>query len=151
MLKNIHPLLNAELLSVLAEMGHGDDLVLVDRNFPARSVANETASRVLIRVDGCTIPDMARAILSVFPLDSFVSQPIDRMEVVDAPDELPRVQREFQAIATAAHGSPIEMESLERLAFYEAARQAYAVVATGEERPYGCFILKKGVIFPDAG
>ncbi len=149
MLKNIDPLLNADLLFVLAQMGHGDDLVLVDRNFPARSVAASTTSGSLIRADGSDIPAMARAIFSVFPLDSFVGAPISRMEVVGAPDDIPEVQRDLQQIAHAAEGSPVTMAALDRMAFYAAAKNAFAVVATCEARPYGCFILKKGVIFPD--
>ncbi len=149
MLKNIDPLLNADLLFVLAQMGHGDDLVLVDRNFPARSVAASTTSGTLIRADGSDIPAMARSIFSVFPLDSFVGAPISRMEVVGAPDDIPDVQRDLQQIAHAAEGSPVTMAALDRMAFYATAKNAFAVVATSEARPYGCFILKKGVIFPD--
>lgn len=142
MLKNIDPLLNADLLQVLAAMGHGDDIALVDRNFPAASTA-----RRLIRLDGVDAVSAGRAILSVFPLDSFVDHPALRMQMVGKPDEVPPVQQEFQRIIDAAEGRPWPMGSLERFAFYEAARQAFAVVATNESRPYGCFLLKKGVIF----
>jgi len=142
MLKNIDPLLNADLLHVLAAMGHGDDLALVDRNFPA--LAN---ARRLIRLDGADIATAGRAILSVYPLDSFVDHPVMRMQMVGKPDEVPPVQQDFQKIIDAAEGRHWPMGSIERFAFYEAARQAFAVVATGENRPYGCFLLKKGVIF----
>jgi L-fucose mutarotase len=142
MLKNIDPLLNADLLQVLAAMGHGDDIALVDRNFPAASTA-----RRLIRLDGADVVSAGRAVLSVFPLDSFVDHPVLRMEMVAKPDEVPPVQQDFQKIIDAAEGRPWPMGSLERFAFYEAARQAFAVVATNESRPYGCFLLKKGVIF----
>jgi len=142
MLKNIDPLLNADLLHVLAAMGHGDDLALVDRNFPA--LAN---ARRLIRLDGADIITAGRAILSVYPLDSFVDHPVMRMQMVGKPDEVPPVQQDFQKIVDAAEGRHWPMGSIERFAFYEAARQAFAVVATGESRPYGCFLLKKGVIF----
>ena len=148
MLKNIDPLLNADILTILAEMGHGDDLVLVDRNFPARSVADETSSGILVRQDATDIPQMAMAILSVLPLDSFVDQPICRMEVVGSPDEIPEVAADMQKVADTAEGKPVAIASIERMAFYDAAKNAFAVIATGEERPYGCFILKKGVIFP---
>jgi L-fucose mutarotase len=142
MLKNIHPLLNADLLQVLAAMGHGDDLALVDRNFPAAANA-----RRLIRLDGTDIMTAGRAILSVYPLDSFVDHPVKRMQMVGKPDEVPAVQQDFQKVIDAAEGRSWPMGSLERFAFYEAARQAFAVVATSESRPYGCFLLKKGVIF----
>ncbi len=148
MLKNINPLLNSQLLAVLAEMGHGDDLVLVDANFPARSVANMTSSGVLVQQDASDVINMARAILSVYPLDSFVDKPLLRMQVVGAPDEIPEVQAEMQQVANQAEGKSITIGGIERMAFYTAAKSAYAVVATGETRPYGCFILKKGVIFP---
>jgi len=142
MLKNIDPLLNADLLHVLAAMGHGDDLALVDRNFPATAHA-----RRLIRLDGADVVAIGRAVLSVFPLDSFVTHPVLRMQMVGKPDEVPPVQQDFQKIVDAAEGRASPMGGLERFAFYEATRQAFAVIATGESRPYGCFLLKKGVIF----
>ncbi|MBX6322730.1 MAG: RbsD/FucU family protein [Rhodospirillaceae bacterium] len=141
MLKGIDPLLNAELLNILRAMGHGDELALVDRNFPAASVA-----RRLVRLDGVDIPRAARAILSVLPLDTFVDRPVRRMEVVGKPDEVPAVQREMQQIINEAEGRDCPMGSLERFAFYDQARTAFAVVATGESRAYGCFLLKKGVL-----
>lgn len=143
MLKSIDPLLNADLLYILRAMGHGDDLALVDRNFPAASVA----AKRLVRLDGVDIVTAGRAILSLFPLDSFVEAPVLRMQMVDRPNEIPPVQQEFQTIIDAAEGRAWPMGSLERFAFYEAAKQAFAVVATGESRAYGCFLLKKGVIF----
>ncbi len=142
MLKNIDPLLNADLLHVLAAMGHGDDIALVDRNFPATANA-----RRLIRLTGADVVAVGRAILTVFPLDSFVDHPVMRMQMVGKPDEVPPVQQDFQKIVDAAEGRPWPMGSIERFAFYETARQAFAVVATSESRPYGCFLLKKGVIF----
>ena len=142
MLKNIDPLLNADLLHVLAAMGHGDDIALVDRNFPATANA-----RRLIRLTGADVVTVGRAVLSVFPLDSFVDHPVRRMQIVGKPDEVPPVQQDFQKVVDAAEGRAWPMGSIERFAFYEAARQAFAVVATSESRPYGCFLLKKGVIF----
>jgi L-fucose mutarotase len=146
MLKSIDPLLNADLLYILRAMGHGDDLVLCDANFPAETVARHTTTGKLVRLDGIGVPRAARAILSVLPLDSFVEQPVLRMEVVGHPDEIPRVQQEMQAEIDRAEGRPLSMGSIERFAFYERAKQGFAVVATGEERGYGCFLLKKGVI-----
>jgi L-fucose mutarotase len=147
MLRGIDPILTGELLDVLASMGHGDDLVLADRNFPSDSVARETVTGQLIIDRGVDINRMAKAIFSVFPLDSFVDNPISRMEVIGKPGEVLQVHRDLLAAAEAAEGRPIGMASIERYAFYAAAKKAYAVVSTGETRPYGCFILKKGVIF----
>lgn len=149
MLKSIDPLLNAEVLAALRAMGHGDDLVLCDTNFPADSVARATVLGRLLRIDNVTAPRAARAILSVFPLDSFVDHPAERMEVVGGPEEIPEVQRELQAEIDRAEGRSWPMGSIERHAFYDRARKAYCVIATGERRFYGCFILKKGVIAPD--
>ena len=151
MLKHLDPLLNADVLFALRAMGHGDDLVLCDTNFPAESVARHTVLGRLLRIDGVTAPRAARAILSVMPLDSFVDHPALRMQVVDKPDEIPVVQGEMQAEIDRAEGRSWPMGSIERFAFYEAARKAYCVIATGELRFYGCFIFKKGVIPPPAG
>jgi L-fucose mutarotase len=145
MLKNIDPLLSGELLNVLRTMGHGDDIVLVDRNCPAASVAS---GKPVIRLDGVNVTQAAAAILSVLPLDTFVDQPVTRMQVVGEDESLmPEVQQEFAAVLLAANSDNAEMGSLERFAFYEIAKQAFAVVVTGESRGYGCFLLKKGVIF----
>ena len=147
MLKSIDPLLNADLLYVLRSMGHGDDLVLVDANFPSASVAGNCP---LIHLDGVDIPRAGKSILSVLPLDSFVDEPVRRMEVGGRPvDYLPIVQQEFQDIINESQGRNCPMGSIERFAFYEEARKAFAVVATGECRGYGCFLLKKGVILSD--
>ncbi|HET8728677.1 MAG TPA: RbsD/FucU family protein [Alphaproteobacteria bacterium] len=146
MLKTLDPLLNADLLHVLRAMGHGDELVLCDANFPAASIALHTATAKLIRLDGVGIRRAARAILSVLPLDTFVDQPVLRMEVVGQADEIPPVQQEMQAEIDLAEGRSWPMGSVERFAFYERAKSGFAVVATGEERGYGCFLLKKGVI-----
>jgi L-fucose mutarotase len=144
MLKNIDPLLSPELLRVLRAMGHGDTLCLVDANFPAQSVAGD---KPLIRLDGVGMKAAANAIFSVLPLDTFVAEPILRMEVVGEPDAWPPVQLEIKALSAQHYGSAAVMGSLERFAFYEAARQSYAVVCTGDARAYGCFLIRKGVIF----
>ena len=145
MLKNLDPLLNADVLYALRAMGHGDTLVLSDTNFPSDSVARKTVLRKLLRIDaGC--PRAARAILSVMPLDSFVEHAVSRMEVVGKPAEIPDVQREVQAEIDRAEGKPWPMGSIERMAFYEHARKAYCVITTAETRFYGCFIFTKGVI-----
>jgi L-fucose mutarotase len=150
MLKSIDPLLNADVLYALRAMGHGDDLVICDTNFPADSVARETVLGELLRIDNVSAARAARAILSVMPLDSFVDQPALRMEIVGSPDQLPDVQNEVQAEIDAAEGRSWPMGSVERFEFYERAKNAYCVIQTGERRFYGCFILKKGVIPPEA-
>ncbi|OAE99659.1 ribose ABC transporter [Bradyrhizobium centrolobii] len=150
MLKSIDPLLNADVLYALRSMGHGDDLVLCDTNFPADSVARQTVLGRLLRIDNVSAGRAARAVLSVLPLDSFVDKPASRMEIVGQPDEIPPVQQEVQAQIDAAEGRSFPMGSVERFAFYELAKKSYCVIQTGERRFYGCFIFKKGVIPPDA-
>jgi L-fucose mutarotase len=149
MLKGIDPLLNADVLGALRAMGHGDDVILADTNFPADSVARQTALGRLLRVDA-PAARVARAVLSVYPLDTFVDDAAARMEMVGAPDEVPEVQREVQAEIDAAEGRAWPMISIERYAFYERAKRAYAVIQTGERRFYGCFAFRKGVIPPEA-
>lgn len=151
MLKNIDPLLNAEILYALAAMGHGDEVVICDANFPADSVARQTPLGKLLRVDGANAPRVVRAVLSVLPLDTFVDDPAGRMEVVGDSSSLPAVQREAQREVDAAEGRAMPFAPIERFAFYERAKKAYCVIATGEARGYGCFIFKKGVeLAPDA-
>jgi L-fucose mutarotase len=150
MLKGLDPLLNAELLYVLKSMGHGDDIIICDTNFPADSVARQTTYGKLLRVDA-DAPRTARAVLSLFPLDSFVDagEAAARMEVVGKPKEILDVQKEVQAEIDRAEGKPWPMGSIERFAFYEKAKKAYCVVQAHERRFYGCFLFKKGVIGPD--
>jgi L-fucose mutarotase len=151
MLKNLDPLLNADVLQALRAMGHGDELVLCDTNFPADAVARSTTLGRLLRIDGVDAARAARAILSVLPLDSFVEQPALRMEVVGQPAEIPPVQAALQAEIDRAEARALPMGAIERFAFYARARKAYCVIATGERRFYGCFIFTKGVIAPEAG
>ena len=148
MLKTLDPLLNADVLYALRAMGHGDDVVICDTNFPADSVARQTVLGRVLRIDGVSAARAARAILSVLPLDSFVEQPALRMEIVGQPDEVPPVQAELQAEIDRAEGRSWPMGSIERFAFYERARKSYCVITTGEPRFYGCFIFTKGVIAP---
>ena len=150
MLKGIHPLLNADVLYALRAMGHGDFLVLTDTNFPSDSIARQTRLHRLLRIDNTTSAEAAAAILSVMPLDGFVDHPALRMEIVGKPNEVPPVQAEVQAEVDAAEGRAWPMGSIERFAFYDLAKKAYCVIQTGERRFYGCFVLKKGVIPPDA-
>ncbi|MGE3831064.1 MAG: RbsD/FucU family protein [Parvibaculaceae bacterium] len=150
MLKSIDPLLNADVLHALRAMGHGDDVILCDTNFPADSVARQTVIGKLLRIENVTAARAARAVLSVLPLDSFVEHPASRMEIVGKPNEIPPVQAEVQAEIDRAEGKPWPMGSVERFAFYEMAKKAYCVIVTGERRFYGCFAFKKGVIPPEA-
>lgn len=152
MLKDLDPVLSADLLWVLAAMGHGDDLALVDANHPAETIASATTSGRLIRLPGLTMQRAARAILSVLPIDDFEPEPVRRMEVVGDAAAIPDVQRAVQAEIDAAFGGwPTPVAGIERFAFYEAARRAFAVVQVGDPRPYGCFLLRKGVIAGEPG
>jgi L-fucose mutarotase len=148
MLKGIDPALNADILRVLCAMGHGDDLIIADANFPSDSVARQTVTGKLLRMD-VSAPRAVAAVLSVMPLDSFVDDAAARMEIVGAPDEIPPVQAETQAAIDAVVGKPWPMKPIERYAFYERAKAAYAVIQTGERRFYGCFAFRKGVIGPE--
>jgi L-fucose mutarotase len=149
MLKGINPLLNADVLRALRAMGHGDDLIIADTNFPSDSVARQTRLGKLLRIDA-RAADVVAAVLSLYPLDSFVDDAAARMEIVGSPDEVPPVQQEVQAAIDAAEGKPWQMIPIERYAFYERSKQAYCVIQTGERRFYGCFAFRKGVIPPDA-
>jgi L-fucose mutarotase len=150
MLKGIDNRLNADVLGCLRAMGHGDVLILADTNFPADSIARATTLGTLLRMENLTCGQAAQAILSVYPLDTFVDDFAGRMEIVGDPRTVPPVQAEVQAAIDAAEGKPRPMIGIERFAFYDMARKAYAVIQTGERRFYGCFMLRKGVIPPDA-
>ncbi len=142
MLKGLDPLLGPELLAALRAMGHGDEIVIADANFPAASIA-----RRLIRLDGADAVRVCRAILSVLPLDEHVPDAAFRMAMTGAPEDVPPVCRAFEA-ALKAEGYDRPLEPIERMAFYERARSAYAVVATGETRLWANLILKKGAQAP---
>jgi L-fucose mutarotase len=146
MLKGIDQRLTAEIVHVLMLMGHGDDLVICDVNHPAASIAAATTYGRLIQLGGCDIPTATRAILSLMPLDTFVPAPVARMQVVGDPDAVPAIVPRMQAVIDAAEGRPITMQAVERFAFYAAAKQAFGIVRTADSGPYGCFILKKGVV-----
>ncbi len=146
MLKGIDPLLNADVLYTLRAMGHGDDLIIADTNFPSDSVARETVLGRVLRIDR-PAAEVVRAILSVYPIDTFVDDATARMEVVDEPNTILPVMEEVQAEVSAVGGP--KMMSIERFAFYDRSKQAYAVVQTAERRFYGCFALRKGVVPPD--
>ena len=141
MLIGLDPVLTPDLLHALASMGHGEQIVLVDANYPA------TRGRRLIRLAGVDVVQALRAVLSVLPADTFVPDPVAVMQVVDAPDDLPAVVLAMNA-QLQAHGWPCAV-GLERHAFYAAAEAAYAIVQTAERRFYGNVLLTKGVLPPD--
>lgn len=146
MLKGLDRALSAELLHVLMLMGHGDDILVCDVNHPAASIAKHTVHGQIVNMPGCDIPRALEAILSVMPLDTFVPMPVKRMKVVGDPERLMPVHERVQAVADRAEERPITFEALERFDFYEAARECFAVVRTSDPGPYGCFILRKGVV-----
>lgn len=146
MLKGIDQRLSAEVVHVLMLMGHGDDLVICDVNHPAATIAAETSYGHLIDMAGCDIPTAARAVLSLMPLDTFVPAPVSRMQVVGNPEAQVPIFARMQGVIDAAEGRPIQMQALERFAFYDAAKQSFAIIRTADSGPYGCFILKKGVV-----
>lgn len=150
MLKGIHPSLNAEVLYALRAMGHGDTLVICDTNFPADSVGRKTSFGRAIHMDDCNAPEAVRAVLSVMPMDTFIKDAAIRMQVVDAPDEIMPVQTEVQEEIDKSQGQSCPMSSVDRMMFYEHAKDSFCVITTGERRFYGCFIFSKGVIGPDA-
>ncbi|HEV2604490.1 MAG TPA: RbsD/FucU family protein [Microvirga sp.] len=143
MLKGLSPILSPELLQVLRSMGHGDEIVVVDANFPADSMAQR-----LVRLDGLPVTAVTDAILSVMPLDDFVPEAAWRMEVVGDPTAEQPIFAEFRELLARHEGNGFKLAALERFAFYERAQEAYAIVATGETRLYGNIILKKGVVRP---
>ena len=141
MLKGIPSILSPELLKVLMEMGHGDEIVLADGNFPAASTAQR-----LIRSDGNTVPELLTAIMGLFPLDTFVERPVALMAVVPGHNYQPAIWDDFRRIIDASGEKMADFEYMERFAFYERARKAYAIVSSSETALYANIILKKGVI-----
>ena len=144
MLKNLDPLLTPDLLHVLRSMGHGDEIVIVDANFPA-----ESSGPRVVRLDGVEATHALDAVLSVMPLDDFVPEAAWRMEVVGQPDAEQPIFDAFRKVIAAREGAQFKLASLERFKFYEHASACYAVVATGERRLYGNIILKKGIVRPE--
>ena len=140
MLKGISPVLSPELLKILMEMGHGDELVIGDGNFPAASMGKR-----LVRLDGHGVPEILDAIMQLFPLDTFVERPVGLMQVVPGDDTVPVIWEDYKRIIAKYEGD-VRIEEIERFAFYDRAREAYCCVATGERALYANIILKKGVV-----
>lgn len=145
MLIGIDPLLGPRCLSALRAMGHGDRLVLADANFPAASTAKR-----LLRMDGASMLRALTAVLGVLPIDDFEPRALISMQVVGKPAEVPPIVRDMQAIVDRMVPGAPRISSVERFEFYELAKTAYAVIATGERAFYGNLILRKGVIAPHA-
>jgi L-fucose mutarotase len=143
MLKQINPILSPDLLHALRQMGHGDEIAIVDANFPAYSQGPR-----VVRLDGVDATRTLDAILSVMPLDDFTPEACWRMQVVGAPDEEMPVFGEFRSIITRREGAKFVLASLERYAFYAKTAKCFAVVTTAERRLYGNIILKMGVVKP---
>jgi L-fucose mutarotase len=141
MLKGIHPLLSPELLQYLAAMGYGDEIAVVDANFPAARFA-----RALVELRGASSPEALDAILTLFPLDVQATPPAFTMEVAGEPEAVPEVVADFAVVFTEHRLADCEIGRLERFAFYERAERAFAIVRTGELRPYGNIVLVKGVV-----
>ncbi len=141
MLKGVPAILSPELLKVLMEMGHGDELVIGDGNFPAASMAQR-----LLRCDGHEVPALLDAVLRFYPLDTFVDAPVALMEVVPGDDTRPAIWETYRNIVEKRSPEAAGIEFVERFAFYDRARTAYAIVATGESALYANIILKKGVV-----
>ena len=146
MLKGIDQRLSAEVVHALILMGHGDDLVICDVNHPAATIAAATTYGSLIDMAGCDILTAARAILSLMPLDTFVPAPVSRMQVVGEPAKTLPLFRSMQDLCSQVELRPVTLQPLERSVFYAAAKQAFCIIRTGDSGPYGCFILKKGVV-----
>ncbi len=141
MLKGISPILPPELLKIMMEMGHGDTLVIGDGNFPAANCAKR-----LVRCDGHSVVPVLDAVLKLFPLDTPDSSPVSVMQVQDPCAPQPEIWQEFRRVIADYEPEKTELTEIERFAFYEEAKKAYAVVATGETAIYANIILKKGVI-----
>ena len=146
MLKGIDQRLSADLVHVLMRMGHGDDLVICDVNHPAATIAKDTTCGKLIEMTGCDILTATRAILTLMPLDTFVPAPVRRMQVVGDPGKVLPLFTAMQTLCSEMDRRPVTLQPLERFDFYAAAKRSFAILRTGDSGPYGCFILKKGVI-----
>lgn len=144
MLRNIPAILSPDILHTLRAMGHGDLLTIADANFPAHSICN-----TVHRLDGLPATQVLEAVLKLMPLDSFVEEPAHTMQVVGDPEATPEIVHEFQYLINGTADTPATIATLERFAFYERAKQSFAVIQTGEARLYGCIILTKGVIAPE--
>ena len=143
MLLNIPKILSPELLKVLCEMGHSDRLVIADGNFPAESIGKNAK---VIRMDGHGACEVLEAILKLFPLDTYVEKPVSLMQVTPGDNVETPIWGEYERIIKEQQGKVNVIGEIERFAFYEEARQAYAIIATGESALYANIMLQKGVV-----
>ena len=144
MLKGINPIISPELLKALCEMGHGDELVIADGNFPSVSIGKNA---VVVRADGQSAVDVLEAVLSLIPLDTYTEKPVALMEVVKGDDTpTPEIWKEYDRVLTKYEPEHHDIEMTERFAFYERAEKAYLIIATGETAIYANVLLKKGVV-----
>jgi len=141
MLNGIPSILSPELLKIMMEMGHGDELVLADGNFPAASIAQR-----LVRSDGNMVPELLEAILKFFPLDPYVDNPVTFMQVTPGDPYKPVIWETYTDIIRKSSNKNKNIEKIEKFSFYERARKAYAVIATSETSLYANIIIKKGVV-----
>ncbi|GAB2024534.1 RbsD/FucU family protein [Lactovum odontotermitis] len=141
MLKGIPKNLSPQLVKVLMEMGHGDEIVIADGNYPGASNA-----RNLVRADGLGVPELLESILELMPLDAYVDEPVALMAVVEGDSTVPEIWNEYERIINEKTSSPIKIEHMARVDFYERGKKAYAILATGEKAIYANIILKKGVV-----
>ena len=143
MLKNIPPILSPELLKVLCEMGHGDEIILADGNFPAESIGKDA---FVVRADGHGTVELLEAILQFLPVGQYVEKPVALMKVVDGDPCKPTIWDSYKQKLNESGNDPAKIEMVERFAFYERAHHAYAIIATGESAIYANVLLKKGVV-----
>jgi L-fucose mutarotase len=140
-LKNVPKVLSPDLLKILMEMGHGDEIIIADGNFPSASIAQR-----LVRLDGHGIPEILEAILKFFPLDTYVKLPVGLMAITPGDNTIPTIWEKYRELIEESKEPFTDFEYIERFAFYERAGKAYAVIATGESALYANILLKKGVI-----
>ncbi|HIX34432.1 MAG TPA: L-fucose mutarotase [Candidatus Gemmiger avium] len=143
MLKGVPAILSPALLKVLCEMGHGDEIVIADGNFPAENMGKDA---IVIRADGHGVPEILDAVLRMIPLDQYVEQPAALMQVVPGDPCVPGIWDTYRTLLNKNGENPQNIEMMERFAFYERAKKAYAIVATGETAIYANILLKKGVV-----
>lgn len=143
MLNRVPKILSPQLLKVLCEMGHGDEIILADGNFPSESMGKDC---VVIRADGHGVPQLLDAVLTLMPLDQYSEKPVALMQVVSGDPCVPTIWEEYKSILKKHEEDSEAIEMVERFEFYERAKKAYAIVATGEEAIYANVLLKKGVV-----
>lgn len=149
MLKGIDPRVTPELMDCLIRLGHGDEVIIADRNYPSASTAAHCVMPDVIRLPGMSATEVVELVTQMMPIDNFADYGALRMEVDNAPDQVETVHAEvFDALSKVAPEGTA-FKSIERQAFYEHARSAFAVISCSEDRPFGCFILRMGVVFPN--